>query len=213
MSENGECKVFVHSTASVSDKAEIGDGTRIWDYVKIREYARIGGECNLGGNVYVDFGVQIGQRVKIQNNVSVYHGVTLHDDVFVGPNVSFTNDRTPRAAIWNAERLGLTIIESGASLGANSTIVCGTRQTPRRIGRSALVAAGAVVTRDVPEHGLVAGNPARLIGFVTACGETARIRIGESPDHVMLRAAESGEVVEISRADYERFVNESGERD
>lgn len=206
MSAEAHKAVLIHPTANVSPEATIGEGTRIWDYAKIREKAQIGERCTVGGNVYVDFGVRIGARVKIQNNVSVYHGVTLHDDVFVGPNATFTNDRTPRAAIWNEERVGLTIVAAHASLGANCTIICGTKEAPRRIGRYALVAAGAVVTHDVPDYGLVGGNPARLLGFVTPSGETARERIGEGPETIVLRAKESGETIEIAKSDYARFV-------
>ena len=157
---------FVQVTAQVSPQAVLGAGTRVWNWVQIREGARLGEQCIISKGVYIDYGVQIGNRVKIQNHVSVYHGVTLEDGVFVGPHVCFTNDRLPRAI--NADEtlkadsdwaVTPTLVRSGASLGANSVILPGVT-----IGRWALVGAGAVVTADVPDHGLVMGNPARLVG-------------------------------------------------
>lgn len=163
---------FVHPSADVSDRASIGDGTKIWQRVQVREEARIGRECILGLGVYVDAHVVIGDRVKIQNYVSIYEGVTIEDGVFVGPHVVFTNDKLPRAinpdgtlkavADWVISQ---TLVRAGASLGANATVVCGVT-----IGRWAMVGSGAVVTKDVPDFGLVVGNPARLIGSVCACG-------------------------------------------
>lgn len=154
-----------HETADVSEKAHIGEGTRVWHQAQIREDTEIGKNCIIGKNVYIDFQVKIGDNVKIQNNVSVYHGVEIQDDVFVGPSAVFTNDLYPRAAIWDDERLSKTLVKKGASIGANSTIVCGTT-----IGAYALVGAGSVVTKDVPDHALVIGNPARIAGYVCTCG-------------------------------------------
>lgn len=165
-------QTFIHPTADVSPKAEIGEGTKIWSYVQVREGARIGSECILSKNDYIDFGVSIGNRVKIQNNVSVYHGVTIEDGVFVGPHVCFTNDLLPRAinpdgSLKSADdwEVSPIVIKYGASLGARSVIVPGVT-----VGEFALVGAGSVVTKDVPAHGLVYGNPARLHGYVCACG-------------------------------------------
>jgi UDP-2-acetamido-3-amino-2,3-dideoxy-glucuronate N-acetyltransferase len=157
---------FVHQTAEIEPGAVLGEGTRVWHQGHVRRGAVIGSGCNLGKNVFVDEGVVIGDRVKIQNNVSVYHGVELGDDVFVGPSAVFTNDLNPRAhsADW---RVGRTIVREGASIGANATIVCGIV-----IGRSALIGAGSVVTRDVADHQLVYGNPARPHGWVCRCGAT-----------------------------------------
>lgn len=164
--------VKIHPTADVSPNATIGDNTTIWHQAQIREGARIGHNCILSKGVYIDTGVCIGNNVKIQNYVSVFHGVTIDDGVFIGPHVCFTNDFYPRAI--NADGtlkasddwvLTETLVKMGASLGANSTIVCGTT-----IGRWAMVGAGSVVTHDVPDYALVVGNPARIRGFVCTCG-------------------------------------------
>jgi len=156
--------VFIHETAVVSAHATIGEGTKIWHYVHVREGAKIGKHCVLGKDVYVDHYVTIGDGVKIQNGVSVYHGVTLHDQVFVGPHVVFTNDLLPRShhTTW---RVVETVVEKGASIGANATIVCGVR-----LGEYCMIGAGTVVTKNVPAHALVVGNPGRIIGYVCLCG-------------------------------------------
>ena len=157
-------KIFIHPTANVAANAKIGEDTKIWINVQIRENAEIGSECILSKDVYIDHGVIIGDRCKIQNGVSVYHGVTVGDDVFVGPNVVFTNDRVPRA--FNPDwKITPTRIDSGASLGANSTIICGTV-----VGEYAMVAAGSVVTRDVSPFTLVMGNPARPVARIDRAG-------------------------------------------
>jgi UDP-2-acetamido-3-amino-2,3-dideoxy-glucuronate N-acetyltransferase len=156
--------VYIHPTAEVEPGVEIGDGTSVWHQGHLRAKAVIGARCTLGKNVFVDEGVRIGDGVKIQNNVSVYRGVTLADDVFVGPSAVFTNDRVPRA--FNTDwQVTATEVGRGASIGANATIVCG-----HHIGAYAMVAAGAVVTRPVADHQLVAGNPARPRGWVCRCG-------------------------------------------
>ncbi len=156
--------VFIHETAVVSAHATIGEGTKIWHYVHVREGAKIGKHCVLGKDVYVDHYVTIGDGVKIQNGVSVYHGVTLHDEVFVGPHVVFTNDLLPRShhTTW---RVVETVVEKGASIGANATIVCGVR-----LGEYCMIGAGTVVTKNVPPHALVVGNPSRIMGYVCTCG-------------------------------------------
>jgi UDP-2-acetamido-3-amino-2,3-dideoxy-glucuronate N-acetyltransferase len=165
--------IRIHSSAEVSESAEIGEGTSIWHQCQVREGAKIGQNCILGRGVYVDAGVQIGDNVKIQNYVSIYHGVTIQDGVFIGPHVCFTNDLHPRAinpdyTIKGADDwvLSPTLIKRGAALGANSTIICGIS-----IGEWALVGSGSVVSKVVPDYGLVYGNPARLRGFVCPCGE------------------------------------------
>ena len=164
--------VYVHPSAEVEPHAEIGEGTKIWHLCQVRRGARIGKGCVLGRGVFVDQDVTIGNHVKIQNYVSVFHGVTLGDGVFVGPHVCFTNDHRPRAVSPDFSpkaaddwALTKTKVEPGAAIGANSTIVCGIT-----IGCWAMVGAGSVVTRDVSPYTLVAGNPARPLGFVCACG-------------------------------------------
>lgn len=155
---------FVHKTANVSDKAIIGEGTKIWINSQIRENSKIGNNCIISKDTYIDFDVAIGDNVKIQNGVSVYHGVTIEDDVFVGPNATFTNDHVPRA--FNSDwKVSNTLIKKGASIGANSTIICGIE-----IGEYAMIGAGCVVTKDVPAYTLVVGNPGRIIGFICECG-------------------------------------------
>lgn len=166
----------IHPTAEVAASATIGPGTSIWNQAQVREQVTIGADCVIGKNVYVDSGVVIGDRVKVQNNVSLYHGVTVEDGVFIGPHVCFTNDKLPRAvnrdgsaktdADW---QVSPTLVRFGASLGANSTILPGVS-----IGRWAMVGSGSVVTRDVADHELVVGNPARRIGSVCSCGEPLR---------------------------------------
>lgn len=155
---------MIHETAIIDKGAIIGENTNIWHYAHVRENAKIGKDCNIGQNCYIE--TNIGNNVKIQNNVSVWHGVTIEDDVFIGPAVNFTNDLYPRAFIWNENRVETTLIKKGASVGANATIICGNRI----IGEYAMVAAGAVVTKDVPPHALVAGNPARILAYVCKCG-------------------------------------------
>lgn len=156
--------VFVHETAELDPKARVGKGTKIWNQAQVRECV-VGRECIISKNVYLDAGVSIGDRVKIQNNVNVYHGVTVEDDVFLGPSMTFTNDFYPRA--FNAEwKVTETLVRKCASIGANATIVCGVM-----IGEYAMVGAGSVVTKDVPSHALVVGNPARQIGWVCKCGQ------------------------------------------
>jgi UDP-2-acetamido-3-amino-2,3-dideoxy-glucuronate N-acetyltransferase len=163
---------FVHDTASIAPEAVIGDRTQIWQHCQVREGAVIGEECILGKGVYIDARVHIGSQVKIQNYVSVYEGVTMEDGVFCGPHCVFTNDRQPRAinpdgSLKRADdwTIAPTLVRIGAAIGANATIVCGVT-----VGRWAMVGAGAVVTRDIPDYGLVYGNPARLYGFVCPCG-------------------------------------------
>lgn len=157
--------VFIHDTAEVSPEASVGDGTKIWNSAQIREGAVIGKKCIISKNVYIDEGVHIGSRVKIQNNVNVYHGVTVKDDVFLGPSMTFTNDFYPRAFNDNWQ-VRETVVEEGASIGANVTVVCG-----NTIGKYAMVGSGSVVTKTIPPYALAVGNPAKQIGWVCQCGQ------------------------------------------
>lgn len=158
---------FVHESSYIDEDVEIGSDTKIWHFCHIQKGARIGERCSLGQNVNVSNNVRIGNGVKIQNNVSVYEGVELKDYVFCGPSCVFTNDLTPRAKFPKGSRnYKKTVVGEGASLGANCTIVCG-----NKIGRNAMIAAGAVVTKDVPEHALMTGIPAKQTGWVCECGQ------------------------------------------
>ncbi|WP_210397628.1 acyltransferase [Motiliproteus sediminis] len=155
---------FKHPSAHVSPDATVGAGTKVWINVQIREGVQVGEDCILSKDVYLDQGVRIGNRCKVQNSVSIYSGVSIADDVFVGPNVAFTNDKVPRA--FNDDwQITETRVEQGASLGANATVVCGVT-----IGEYAMVAAGSVVTRDVEPYTLVVGNPARAVAKVDRLG-------------------------------------------
>jgi UDP-2-acetamido-3-amino-2,3-dideoxy-glucuronate N-acetyltransferase len=163
----------VHPTAEVSPGVEIGPGTRVWHQAQIRERVRIGANCIISKGVYIDFDVQVGSNCKIQNGAFLYHGCTIEDGVFVGPGVIFTNDKRPRAINPDGTlkgtddwEVGKTLVCYGASVGTGSIVLPGVT-----IGRFAMVAAGAVVSRDVPDFGLAVGVPARLVGFVCACGE------------------------------------------
>jgi len=157
---------FAHPTACIDEGAKIGKGTKIWHFSHIMPDAVLGERCNIGQNVLVSPGCRVGNNVKIQNNVSVYTGVILEDDVFCGPSMVFTNVINPRSHIERKAEYKTTLVKQGATIGANATIVCGCT-----LGRYSFVGAGAVVTRDVPDYGLVIGNPARLVGHVCYCGE------------------------------------------
>ena len=192
-------KVFIHPTAEVSPKARIGKGTKIWNQAQIRENAKIGKNCIIGKDVYVDFGVKIGNRVKIQNGVSVYHGVSIENDVFCGPHMTFTNDLHPRAFISDF-KVYKTHVKKGASIGANATIVCG-----NTIGKYAMVGAGSVVVENVPDYGLVVGNPAKLIGFVCKCGRKLK-EVKKGSKSVVMRCPKCGKKYKIPLKDYHLLV-------
>lgn len=157
--------VTIHPTAIVDEGAQIGDGTRVWHWVHVCANAKIGKDCSLGQNVFVGNKVVIGDNVKIQNNVSVYDNVTLESDVFCGPSMVFTNVYNPRSAVSRKSEYRNTLVKHGATLGANSTIVCGST-----IGEYAFVGAGAVINRDVPAYALMVGVPAKQIGWMSRHG-------------------------------------------
>ena len=161
-----ETGFFVHSSSVIDGDCKIGKGTKIWHFSHVLSDSKIGENCNIGQNVVIGPDVSIGKGCKIQNNVSVYKGVTLEDGVFCGPSMVFTNIYNPRAEIRKMDQVRPTLVKHGATLGANCTIVCGTT-----IGRYAFVGAGAVVTRNVPDHALMLGNPARRVGWMCQCGE------------------------------------------
>jgi UDP-2-acetamido-3-amino-2,3-dideoxy-glucuronate N-acetyltransferase len=165
MNNMAEKDYFVHESSYIDEPCEIGKGTKIWHFTHIMKNSKIGENCNIGQNVVISPNVVIGNNVKIQNNVSVYTGVICEDDVFLGPSCVFTNVINPRSFIERKHEYKQTLVKKGASIGANATIVCG-----NTIGRYALVGAGAVVTKDVPDYALVVGNPARIIGYVCKCG-------------------------------------------
>lgn len=158
--------VRIHQSAYVDDPCEIGEGTRVWHFSHVLGNCVIGKSCVISQNVMIGPDVRIGDNCKIQNNVSLYKGVTLHDDVFCGPSCVFTNVLTPRAHVERKSEFADTVVERGATIGANATIICG-----NRLGAFCMIAAGAVVTRDAPAHALMAGVPARRIGWVSRAGE------------------------------------------
>lgn len=160
-----EREYFAHETAVIDEGCKIGRGTRIWHFSHIMPGSEIGEYCNIGQNVVVSPGVRLGKNVKVQNNVSIYTGVVCEDDVFLGPSMVFTNIVNPRSAIIRKDSYVETFVERGASIGANSTIVCG-----NRIGMYSFIGAGAVVTKDVKPYALVMGNPARQTGWMSEYG-------------------------------------------
>ncbi len=196
-------------SADVHPDTEIGPAAQIWHHVQVRENAKIGARTILGRGVYVDAEVVIGADCKLQNYACTYHGVTLEDGVFVGPHACFTNDLYPRAinadgsiksaTDWNIAK---TLVRYGAAIGANATIRCGVT-----VGRWALVAAGSVVTRDVPDYGLVRGNPARLVDFVSPHGHKMTVVADPAPNDttVKMRCSETEEIFEVDRNAFEQW--------
>jgi len=191
-----EKEYFAHETAIVDDGVSIGKGTKIWHFSHIMTGSEIGEHCNIGQNVVISPGVKLGRNVKVQNNVSVYTGVICEDDVFLGPSMVFTNVMNPRSAVNRKDQYAETIVERGATIGANSTIVCG-----HKIGRFAFIGAGAVVTRDVKPYALVVGNPARQTGWMSEYGHKLQFDAGgnatctESGERYLLK---DGNVSKIS---------------
>ncbi len=174
---------FAHPTAVVDEPCEVGEGTKIWHFCHVSQGAVLGAGCNLGQNVFIASGVRLGCRVKIQNNVSVYAGTTIEDDVFLGPSCVLTNVSNPRSQVDRHALYERTLLQRGATIGANATIVCGVR-----IGRYAFVAAGAVVTTSVPDYALVMGVPARQVGWMSRHGQ----RLGAPDAAGIMVCPESG---------------------
>jgi UDP-2-acetamido-3-amino-2,3-dideoxy-glucuronate N-acetyltransferase len=198
--------VTIHHTADVSDDAEIGPGTRIWHQVQVREGAVIGSECILGKGAYVDLNVRIGDRCKLQNGVFVFHGFNLDDGVFLGPGVMLLNDKNPRAINPDGSlkadsdwKVSEAIVAQGAAVGGAAVVLPGVS-----IGRFAMVGAGAVVTREVADFGVVIGNPARLVGFACKCGRKLEpVERGEDGMH--MRCPGCGSEVSIHLEDYDQL--------
>jgi acetyltransferase-like isoleucine patch superfamily enzyme len=196
--------VRIHPTSDVSPEAEIGEGSSIWHEAQVREGARLGRNCIVGKGAYIDFDVQIGDNVKIQNRASIYHGVTIEDGVFVGPHACLTNDKLPRAVSpdgspkssddWTVSPI---LVREGATIGAHSVVLPGIT-----IGHWAMIGSGSVVTRDVPDYGLVWGNPARLHGLVCPCGHRLE-PVEQRDDTVLASCAECGEKITFDRSDWE----------
>lgn len=174
---------FAHDTAVIDQGCQIGNDTKIWHFSHIMPNCKLGERCNLGQNVVVSPDVILGNNVKVQNNVSIYTGVICEDDVFLGPSMVFTNITNPRSAIVRKDQYTTTLVKKGASIGANATIVCG-----NTIGKYALIGAGAVVTKNVPDYALLVGNPAKQIGWVSEYGH--RLRFDMTGEAVCLESKE-----------------------
>ncbi|WP_315080271.1 DapH/DapD/GlmU-related protein [uncultured Clostridium sp.] len=189
-------KYFVHESSYIDDNVEIGEGTKVWHFSHIMSNSIMGEKCNIGQNVVISPGVKLGNGVKIQNNVSVYTGVICEDDVFLGPSCVFTNVINPRSFIERKSEYKQTIIGKGASIGANVTIVCG-----HNIGKYALIGAGAVVTKNIPDYALVVGNPAIVKGYVCKCGSKLDFKnnkaICESCNEEYIKSDEKVECVDL----------------
>lgn len=189
-------KYFVHESSYVDDNVQIGDNTKIWHFSHIMSNSVMGEGCNIGQNVVISPGVKLGNGVKIQNNVSVYTGVICEDDVFLGPSCVFTNVINPRSFIERKSEYRETVIGKGASIGANVTIVCG-----HNIGKYALIGAGAVVTKDIPDYALVVGNPGIVKGYVCKCGSKLDFKnnkaICESCNEEYVKSNEKVECVDL----------------
>ncbi len=183
MEEASSKSYFAHETAVIDEGCKIGAGTKIWHFSHLMSNCTLGENCNLGQNVVVSPDVVLGSNVKVQNNVSIYTGVTCDDDVFLGPSCVFTNVTNPRSRVNRRGEFTRTHVGKGASIGANSTIVCG-----HDIGKYAFIGAGAVVTKPIPDYALVVGNPAKMIGFMSEYGH--RLNFDESGEAV---CPESGE--------------------
>jgi UDP-2-acetamido-3-amino-2,3-dideoxy-glucuronate N-acetyltransferase len=181
---------FIHDTARIDDRVEIGEGTKIWHFSHVLSDSFIGANVSVGQNVAIGPKVRVGDGCKIQNNVSLYEGATLEEDVFCGPSCVFTNVLTPRAFVSRKSEFGKTHVKKGATIGANATVVCGAPNETTTLGEYCFIAAGAVVTKDVPPYALMAGVPAKRIGWVSRTGEILK------GDLVCPRTGEKYEVVD-----------------
>ncbi len=192
--------VFIHPLAVVDDGAQIGKGTKVWHFAHVRGTAIVGQNCILGKGVYIDAEVKIGSNVKIQNGVSVYQGVTVEDDVFLGPHMTFTNDMYPRAfgESWEVSK---TLVKRGVSIGAHAVIICNIT-----LGEYCMIGSGAVVTKDIPAHGLAVGNPAYLAGFVCKCGQPLRKEANRTKEAVTFQCSKCNEETIIPVSDYKKKV-------
>ncbi|MDO8676509.1 MAG: acyltransferase [Candidatus Azambacteria bacterium] len=195
-------KYFIHPTAVIEDDVTLGEGTKIWHLSQVRRGSKLGKNCIVGRSVFIDFESKIGDNVKIQNNAILYHETIIEDGVFIGPNVCLTNDRQPRAinpdeTLKSADdwEVATTLIQKGAAIGANSVITPGIT-----IGKWVMSGSGSVITKDIPDHALVYGNPARIKGFVCKCGKKLQ-KIGENNDVVVTKCS-CGEEIIIPRNIY-----------
>jgi UDP-2-acetamido-3-amino-2,3-dideoxy-glucuronate N-acetyltransferase len=191
-----EKEYFAHQTAVIDDGCKIGKGTKIWHFSHVMPGSEIGENCNIGQNVVISPGVKLGKNVKVQNNVSLYTGVICEDDVFLGPSMVFTNVINPRSAIIRKDNYYATVVEKGASIGANATIICG-----NKIGTYSFIGAGAVVTKDVKPYALVVGNPARQTGWMSEYGHKLKF----DPDGCA-SCPESGERYRISDGKVSKII-------
>lgn len=188
---------FAHDTAVIDEGCTIGKGTKIWHFSHVMKDSEIGENCNIGQNVVISPGVKLGRNVKVQNNVSIYTGVICEDDVFLGPSMVFTNIVNPRSAVVRKDQYVRTVVEKGASIGANSTIVCG-----HNIGAYAFIGAGAVVTRDVKPYSLVVGNPARHTGWMSEYGHKLSFNnegIAICPESNEKYSLDNGNVIKLTQ--------------
>jgi len=190
-------KFFIDSNAIVSPAAKIGNGTKVWPFAQIREQAKIGNSCNISNGVYIDKQVTIGNRVNIHNKACIYRPAVIEDDVFIGPHVCFANDKSPRSNRIKNLRDTHLLVKSGASIGCNSTIMPNVT-----IGKHAMVGAASLVTKNVPDHGLVYGSPGKLRGFVCTCGEKLE-KVEEAQDFVIMECKLCHEKIKIPKKDYE----------
>lgn len=192
-------KIFVHPTAIVSSKARIGTGTKVWAFAQVRENAVIGKNCMIGNGAYIDQGVKVGDRVNIHNKALLYRNLVVEDDCFIGPGVCFTNDPAPRANVIRKMKELRWFVRKGASIGANSCIL-----SEVNIGRFAMVGAASLVSRDVPDCGLVYGVPAKLVGFVSPKGNRLKVR-SASQKQIVLRDPHSEFSLKVARSVYDKI--------